>query len=112
MEHVSREELSNVPQQLLQKLLVLLGEKFVNKEICEDGIKIKSLYKDAKYLTNSNRKEFLSQRNQMVPAFIKGCCGFQYQQQHKWLMLYAVDLVVEMIYSIRNLNLVLPYCFY
>ena len=69
------------------------------------------LYKDTKYFTNLNTQRFLSERNQTVLAFINGYCGIQHRQEHKSLILYAIGLIVEMNYFIRNLNLLLPHCF-
>ena len=56
-------------------------------------------------------KEYLAERNQMVLQFLNGCCNTNYEDQTNTATLFAIAVTVEMIYFIRNFNLVLPHCF-
>ena len=72
---------------------------------------MKSCYKNLNTLATLNSGEFLKDRNQLLLSFINGCCNIEYQSQYKSLILFSVSVAVEVIYFIRNLNLVLPHCF-
>ena len=72
---------------------------------------MKGLYKDDKFLTNLDSLKYLGDRNQLLLSFIDGCSNLFYQKQTNATTLYAVAVTVEMIYFLRNFNLVLPHCF-
>ena len=105
------DEGEEVDIKLLQQLLELLGTKFVQKDIYEDGLCLKSKYKEHGYLSKLDSKVYLTQRNQLLLSFINGCCAYQWEEQNKSLTLFTISVAVEMIYFLRNMNLVLPHCF-
>ena len=96
----------------LQTLLCVIGRKFVQKEIFHDGdSNVGAMYKNHKALANLDSRQYLNDRNQLLLSFLNGCVNFDYQVQDNPTTLYAVAVAVEMIYYLRNLNLVLPHLF-
>ena len=56
-------------------------------------------------------RNYLRERNQVVLQFINGCCNINYKDQTNTTTLFTIAIALEMIYFIRNINLVLPHCF-
>ena len=107
----TEEELSHVDENLLKSLLQKMGEKFISKNIFKDGLELRSHYKDMEFLAELDSGKFLKDRNQLLLSFINGCCNLEYEMQSKSIMSFSIAVTLEMIYFIRNLNLVLPHCF-
>ena len=55
--------------------------------------------------------KYLAERNQMALQFLNGCCNVNYEDHTNTATLFAIAVTVEMIYFIRNFNLVLPHYF-
>ena len=58
-------------------------------------------------------KDIYKGRNaeKMMLQFLNGCCNVDYEDQTNMATLFAIAVALEMIYFIRNFNLVLPHCF-
>ena len=74
------DELENLPDgdvdidlEKLQYLLMIIGQKFVSKDIYNDGLNIKSMYKNCNDLKSLNSMAFLSNRDQLLLSFLNGC---------------------------------------
>ena len=89
----------------------MIGKTFLKEDIFRDGVMIKSHYKNERFLSTLNLKDYLKERNQMLLSFINGCCNISYEHEEHEVLLYSLASTVEMIYFIRNLNLVLPCSF-
>ena len=111
MELLSLSEIMNVDKKLVSNLVQIISKKFAKKDIFDDGKHIEMKYQDTDYLKSLDSKTYLLQRNQVLLSFINGCCNIKYQDQKDASLLYIIAVVVEMIYYIRNLNLVQPHCF-
>ena len=108
---VPDKDLILVDKQNIATLLLVIGEKFVQKDIYNDGITLVNRYKDTVFLSDLDSKSYLNQRNQLVLSFIDGCCDIKYRQQTNNCLMFALSILIEMFYYIRNLNLILPHCF-
>ena len=106
---MTEKDMEEVDMQQIHLLLKIIGSRFVKNQIYKDGISLKKCYKDDKFLKTMDTKKYLEKRNQLVLGFINGCCGINYREQSDNLILFTVAVAVEMIYFIRNLNLVLPH---
>ena len=100
-----------VNQEKIENLLYHIALKFISKDVYEDGISLKSKYKDTSYLSTLESKDFLQERNKLLMAFICGSSNIEFENQTTAPFLYAMAVAVEMIYFLRNLNLILPHCF-
>ena len=111
---MTENDMEEVDMRQIGLLLKTVGSRFVKTQIYKDGISLKKCYKDDKFLKTMDTKKYLEERNQLVRVllgFINGCCGINYREQSDSLMLFTIAVAVEMIYFIRNLNLVLLHCF-
>ena len=63
------------------------------------------------YTPFPDSRNCLRERNQLVLQFINGCCNINYEDQTNTTTLFTIATALEMIYFIRNINLVLPHCF-
>ena len=105
------EEISNVDQGKLQCLLHLIGSKFIQSDVYTDGLQVATIHKDPGQLANLDSKNYISDRNQLLISFINGTVNFNIEDQHNTVILFAFAVALEMIYYLRNLNLILPHCF-
>ena len=108
---MTENDMEEVHMRQIGLLLKIVVSRLVKTRIFNDGISLKMCYKDDKFLKTMDTKKYLEERNQLVLDFINGCCGINYREQSDNLMLFTIAVAVEMIYFIRNLNLVLPHCF-
>ena len=111
MELLSLSEIVDVDKNLVSNLVEMISKKFAEKDIFDDGKRIETKYKDTEYLKSFDSKTYLLQRNQVLLSLINGCCDTKYQNQKDASLLDVIAVAVEIIYCIRNLNLVLPHCF-
>ena len=88
-----------------------ISSTFVKDDIARDGDLLKLLYKDSSYLSSLDSKAFLAERNTLVLSFICGAAQIQIAEQSNTTFLYAIAVTVEMIYLLRNQNVILPHCF-
>ena len=93
------------------QLLQVVGSKCVQKKVFNDGKTIQNKYKDSEYLSTLNSKQFIKERNQLVVSFICACANIQIEDQKNKNFIYAVAVAVEIIYYLRDLNIILPHCF-
>ena len=108
---MAENDVEEVDMRQIGLILKIVGSRFVKTQIFNDGISLKMCYKDNKFLKTMDTKKYLEESNQFVLDFINGCCGINYGEQSDNLMLFTIAVAVEMIYFIRNLNVVLPHCF-
>ena len=93
------------------QLLQVIGSKCVQKKVFNDGKTIQNKYKDSEYLSTLNSKQFIKERNQLVISFICACANIRIEDQINENFIYAVAVALEMIYYLRDLNIILPHCF-
>ena len=108
---MNRDDVKKVDESNIGLLLRAIRSKFINSKIYEDFLSLKGYYKDENYLKNRNTKKYLEERDQLILEFLSGCCNVDYKEQSNNIMLFTIAVTIEMIYFIRNLNLILPYCF-
>ena len=101
----------DVNHEKLENVLNLIASKFLMEKIREDGVSLKSKYKDTTYLKTLNSKEFVRDRNRLLLSFICGAVDINFEEQTNRSFLYAIAVTIEMMYFLRNLNLILPHCF-
>ena len=111
VEGISIEDAQNVNPEKLKRLLNLIGMKFVQNNIYEDGLTLRSKYRDTEYLSSLNSNKFILEINQLLLSFICGAVDLDFEKQTHPSFLYAIAVTVEMVYFLRNLNLILPHCF-
>ena len=95
----------------MKKLLELVASKFIEKEVAKDGNELRSLYKQPNYLANLDSKSFLLNRNKLLVSFICAVAQIDLKDQDNKTFLYSLATAVEMIYFLRNQNLILPHAF-
>ena len=96
---------------MVAESLHTIGARLIQKDIYKDGQDIKSLYKDPVFMKKINSEQYLAARNPLLMAFIDGCVNFRYNEANSTVLLFAYAVTIEMVYYLRNLNLVLPHCF-
>ena len=106
--HVSK---NLVNRETLSILLNTIASLFIQQEIYDDGTDMKLWYEDIGYLEKLDSMSFLLQRNNVLLAFLSGCVNFNLSKQTNKTLLYASAVCVEMIYYLRNINLILPRSF-
>ena len=97
--NTSDECLKNVDKTSLATLLEMIASKFIENDILQDGLSLKSCYKDSEYLSSLDSKKYLLERNQLLLAFINGCCKIKYQIQEQSLILFSVSIALELFHS-------------
>jgi len=95
----------------LSALVNLIARRFIEKDISTDGLSLRLKYKDTNYLCSLNSKQFIKERNKLLLEFICGAINIEFEQQSSPSFLYAIAVTIEMVYFLKNLNLVLPHCF-
>lgn len=94
------------------QLLQVIGSKFLQKQVFNDGRTIQSKYKDSEYLPTLNSNQFIKERNQLVVSFISACANIRIEDQKNENFICAVGVAVEMIYYLRDPNIIPPHCFF
>ena len=100
-----------VDKSALAKLLQLVARSFIQKDIFTDGMSLRAEYKNVDYLATLDSMDFLRQRNILLTSFLNGCINYNYQKLTNKTLLYAIAVSIEMVYYLRNTNLILPHCF-
>ena len=111
VKNLSKKNVEYVDKTKLGNLLNIISSTFIEEHIKSDGLQISSLHKSTSYLSNLNSTRFLLERNQLLLEFINGAIKFDYKSQDNSVLLYSLAMTVEMIYYLRNNNLILPHCF-
>lgn len=102
-------ELNDDNEHLWAQLLFLIGDRLCRQPVYEDGIAIKSLYKDKQFLIDLDIQKFIRERNQNLVQFICSLTGLRFELASNQLQ-FSFATAIEMCYYPRNLNLV-PHCF-
>ena len=68
------------------------------------------MYKSPDYLFDLDIMKFIKERNAMLVQFLSGISGLCLDEECS-KVLFAFSSTIEMIYQLRNFNLVLPRCF-
>ena len=92
--------------------MFMLGNKVCNKAVYQDGVSIRKLYKDSKFLTEQNTDQYIADRNRFLVLFLCGVTGLDLlsastSSQRKLTFIKTL----ECIYHLRNFQLVLPFSF-
>ena len=108
-----KSDLKEIDKTNINNLLYAISSKFIAEDIYYDGLSIKSNYRETSYLSQLDSKQFLKERNEHLLSFICGAANIDIDvtQQKNTTFLFAVATTVEMMYFLRNLNLILPHCF-
>ena len=111
LKELSEDEFEEIDMCLVTELLELVASKFIEKEVAKDGNELRSLYKQPNYLANLDSKSFLLNRNKLLVSFICAVAQIDLKDQDNKTFLYSLATAVEMIYFLRNQNLILPHAF-
>ena len=98
-------------EHLWQKLLGIIGQRLMSPAVYSDGLAIKSKYKDVEFLLDFDILKYIKERNILLVRLLCGLAGFDIYEVDKKEIRYAFAVTVEMIYYLRNFNLVLPCSF-
>ena len=94
------------------QLLQVIGSKFLQKQVFNDGRTIQSKYKDSEYLSTLHSKQFIKERNQFVVSFVSACANIRIEDQKNENFICPAGVAVEMIYYMRDPNIIPPHCFF
>ena len=91
-------------------LIELIGEKCCHKPVYDDGMMVRSNYRNVEFLTDLDVLKYIKERNQILVRFLCGLSGVDFENASSKTR-YAFGQTVEQVYYLRNLNLILPLSF-
>jgi len=98
-------------ESLWHELLEVIGRRLLSPHVYGDGLAIKSKYKDTEFLVNFDILKYIKERNMLLVRLLCGLSGFDVFSVEKKEIRYAFAVTIEMLYYLRNFNLVLPCSF-
>ena len=102
------EELMSIDEEIWKTFFRVLGQKFVNKRLNSDGIKISQIYMSD--LMNVDLDNYVLARESSIVAFIEGCTNKLYNNLPNSGKMKFIH-TLENIYGLANFNWVLPFSF-